>query len=718
MAENDDSSEVLQVLQRYFGFESLRPGQDEVVEAVMAGRDALAIMPTGKGKSLCYQLPALCRPGLTVVVSPLIALMKDQVDALQTRGIAAAAINSSLGTEEYRQVMGALRRGELSIIYVAPERFGQEGFMTALQGASVSLLAIDEAHCLSQWGHDFRPDYLRLGRVREALGYPQTVALTATATSFVREDILATLQLREPAVIVSGFARENLDFCITHCEGRKAKFERILAVVRRWRKGIVYCSTRKNVMLVFEELSSQGVNAVAYHAGMTDEERAFSQDAFISARADVVVATNAFGMGIDRADVRFVVHYEIPGSVEAYYQEAGRAGRDGEPSVCELLFNHADLKTQEFFFEGSNPSLQLVRSLYNMLRFECNPESHELMMTVDAMTARLGVKDANPMAVGTALSCLIHAGAVARFDVAGSNTRGTRVLHPEQNFECLPIDAAALEEKARRDHLKIEAMTRYAYSVGCRQQWILQYFGQAEAEPCGHCDVCKADESEREEVKDEDLLLVRKALAGVARASRRRADGAWEGIYGRGKVMDMLRGSKNAGMNAHLKSLSTYGILSELTESRIKALFRALHEGGLTQSSGGDMPLITLSAAGEDVMQSRCGAKLSMRGWSTVRRGVRSSASQAERTRMVLQSMGLGRLDKELYERLAELRRDIAEEHRMPVYRVMHNDTLRALATLKPTTMEAAANIKGVGPWLRKTFLTSFVELIQDYEER
>jgi len=581
MAEFQETADVQQALRTYFGFDELRPGQDEVVQAIMAGRDAMGIMPTGGGKSLCYQLPALCRPGLTVVVSPLIALMKDQVDALQARGIPAAAINSSLGAEEYRQVMQALRYGELKIVYVAPERFAQEGFMTLLRGLQISLLAVDEAHCLSQWGHDFRPDYLRLGRVREALGYPQTVALTATATAHVREDILTTLQLKEPAVVISGFARDNLDFAIMHCESRKAKFERIQQVVSRWKTGIIYCSTRKNVMLVFEELSSRHVNVVAYHAGMTDEEREFSQNAFVSGRADVVVATNAFGMGIDRPDVRFVVHFEIPGSVEAFYQEAGRAGRDGNPSACELLFNHADLKTQEFFFEGSNPPINLIRALYNFLRFESDPTTHELHITVDAMAERMG-KEVNPMAVGTALSCLIHAGAIQRFDVPGQLTKGTRLLKPELNFECLDIDRNSLEEKARRDHLKIEAMTRFAYSMGCRQQWILDYFGEVNSEPCGHCDVCAAsDSNEREEVSGDDLLIVRKALAGVARASRRGADGEWIAIYGRGKIMDMLRGAKNASMHQYLTSLSTYGILKNLTDARMKALFRAMHRSQL-----------------------------------------------------------------------------------------------------------------------------------------
>lgn len=709
-------AEVQDVLRAVFGFEELRPGQDAIVGAIMSERDSLAIMPTGGGKSLCYQLPALCREGLTVVVSPLIALMKDQVDALQARGVPAAAVNSSLGADEYRQVMGALRSGELRIIYVAPERFGQEGFMNLLRSLQVGLLAIDEAHCLSQWGHDFRPDYLRLGRVRQELGYPQTVALTATATDAVRQDILNTLQLNNPAIIISGFGRDNLDFAITHCENRQAKFERIRQVIAKWRKGIIYCSTRKNVMTVFEQISGSGANAVAYHAGMTDEEREFSQNAFISGRADVVVATNAFGMGIDRADVRFVLHFEIPGSIEAYYQEAGRAGRDGELSVCELLFNHADLKTQEFFFEGSNPSVQTIRSVYNMLRSRCNSNG-ELQMTVDHMSEELG-KDVNPMAVGTSLAALIHAGAITRSDVPGSNTKLTRLTNRETPFAALPLDTAAIEEKARRDHAKIEAITRYAYSAGCRQRWILDYFGESTPGDCGHCDVCNAEEpGDIEEIQGEDLVTVRKALAGVARASRRLPDGSWQGIFGRAKVTDMLRGSQRAGLPPQLTRLSTYGILSNLTGPKLRALFRALQEGGLICTSGGEMPLITLTAKGEEVMKEQAPARLSRRIWAAdAIKQVRTSTLK-RRSERVLEAMQLGRIDKALFEHLSELRRDLAAEYRMPVFRVLSTETLRAMATVKPTTLEAASRLKGVGPWAKQHVLRAFVELICDYEQ-
>ena len=338
----------VEALEEHFGHRDFLDGQEQVVSAILAGRDALAVMPTGGGKSLCYQLPALVMDGVTIVVSPLIALMKDQVDALVAKGIPAAMINSTLSPAEQQEHIAGMRGGQFKLVYIAPERFRSRSFKDALRQIDIALFAIDEAHCLSQWGHDFRPDYLRLGDAIRDIGEPQTAAFTATATPEVRADILEHLGLRDPFESISGFARPNLSLKVTPCEKVDHKYARIRAIVDEHATGIIYCSTRKKVEEVAETVAGWGMSVVSYHGGMTAEDRDAAQDLFISKKRDVAVATNAFGMGIDRSDVRFVIHFDIPGSIEAYYQEAGRAGRDGEPSVCELLFNYADTRTQEY----------------------------------------------------------------------------------------------------------------------------------------------------------------------------------------------------------------------------------------------------------------------------------------------------------------------------------------------------------------------------------
>jgi ATP-dependent DNA helicase RecQ len=347
--------EAQAALRRFFGFEEFREGQREVVEAILEGHDTVVVMPTGGGKSLCYQLPALMREGVTVVVSPLIALMKDQVDALAARNLPATFINSSLDFEEQKERVAGVRRGAFKLVYVAPERFRSEFFVETLQRADISLLAVDEAHCISQWGHDFRPDYIRLKSFRAALGSPQTVALTATATPYVRSDIIDQLHLRDPRAFVSGFDRPNLSIAVVHTEKEREKIARVrqLATEYEGQSGIVYASTRKAVEQVTQRLREARLSVVGYHAGMTDDERVRAQEDFMSGRTQMIVATNAFGMGIDKPDIRFVAHYQMPGSIEAYYQEIGRAGRDGKPSVCLLLFNYADKRTQDYFIEGS-----------------------------------------------------------------------------------------------------------------------------------------------------------------------------------------------------------------------------------------------------------------------------------------------------------------------------------------------------------------------------
>ncbi|HEY1585619.1 MAG TPA: ATP-dependent DNA helicase RecQ [Polyangia bacterium] len=335
-----------------FGLTQFRPGQRDIIEAVLAGRPTIAVLPTGAGKSLCYQLPAVALEKLAVVVSPLISLMKDQVDALTARGIPATFINSSIPPDERAERLRAAVRGELRLLYVAPERFRASGFGETLARAQPVLLAVDEAHCMVEWGHDFRPDYARLGEVHAQLGAARVVALTATATPDVRQGIADQLGMNEPAVFVRGFDRANLRLSVMPVQGGDDKLRRVLALLdepdARGQAAIVYAATRKKAVEVAEALRDAGVTARAYHAGLGDEERADVQDAWMRDKVRVVVATNAFGMGVDKRDVRLVVHHELPGSAEAYYQEAGRAGRDGQPARCVLLFNHADVRLREF----------------------------------------------------------------------------------------------------------------------------------------------------------------------------------------------------------------------------------------------------------------------------------------------------------------------------------------------------------------------------------
>ena len=343
-----------EILKQYFGYDSFRPGQDELVQAILSGRDTLGIMPTGAGKSICYQVPALVLPGLTLVVSPLISLMKDQVGALNEAGVPAACINSAMSFEEMRDALYFAGRGQYKLLYVAPERLTAPFFLDFARRVPISMVTVDEAHCISQWGQDFRPSYLKILDFLAALPQrPLVSAFTATATAEVRDDIIRALGLEEPFVITTGFDRPNLYFAV---EKPSSKPSALLAhlMQRRDKSGIVYCSTRKTVEEVCDMLLSRGLPATRYHAGLDSEERLANQDDFLYDRKTVMVATNAFGMGIDKSNVSFVIHYNMPKNMESYYQEAGRAGRDGEAADCILLYNGQDVRTAEFLIEHSH----------------------------------------------------------------------------------------------------------------------------------------------------------------------------------------------------------------------------------------------------------------------------------------------------------------------------------------------------------------------------
>jgi ATP-dependent DNA helicase RecQ len=688
-------------LKQYFGFSGFLDGQEEVISEIVSGRDGLVVMPTGGGKSLCFQVPALCFGGVTLVISPLIALMKDQVDALIARGIEATLINSTLSWPEQKERLDGMRTGRYKLVYVAPERFRAESFLNALKGVEISLFAVDEAHCLSQWGHDFRPDYLRLGRSLEKIGRPQCVALTATATPMVREDIMKVLALRSPFERVSGFSRPNLSLTITAVDKAAQKDERLRAVIAAHKTGIVYCATRKKVEAVSETLASWGLKCVAYHGGMSDQERERAQNVFINRQADIAVATNAFGMGIDRPDVRFVIHYEVPGSVEAYYQEAGRAGRDGEAASCELLFNYADTRTQEFFIEGANPTAAVIRSIYQFLLNEADKE-FEVHRTLEEIAEGADVK--NAMCVGSALTVLARAGYIERFDVPGRRMRGTRLLRHDVSARQLELDEAAIEEKDRRDREKLKAMVEMCYSRACRQQWILGYFGEHDAGVCGTCDVCREDgPGDLRAPTPEEELIVKKALSGVARMSRRGRDG-WEPRFGRGRIVQMLAGSKSQEISsAGLDRLSTYGILKEKGAGYLNGLMRSLSDAGLVHTiTTGEYPLMTLTPLGDKVMRGAASYQLV---WPDANAGKREVA---------LHDHGH---DPQLYSMLRDLRMKFAKREEVPPYVIFSNKTLEALARYQPVNVEEALHVPGIGVAKVQRYAEPFLEAIRVWKK-
>lgn len=357
-----------QILNQYFGYSSFRSGQEELIDAQMAGHDVVGVMPTGGGKSLCYQIPALLSDGITLVVSPLISLMKDQVAALKKAGIPAAYINSSLSPEQIKTVYKNLLAGKYKIAYIAPERLLTDGFLSTIRNIKVPIVAVDEAHCISQWGQDFRPSYLRIVEFLKSLSHrPVVSAFTATATPQVRDDIVRILELQEPLRVVTGFDRPNLHFDVLKPRNKPATLLGLIKS-RPGKSGIVYCSTRKEVEKTCLMLQNNGISATRYHAGLSDKERHMNQDDFVYDRCNVIAATNAFGMGIDKSNVSYVIHYNMPQSMEAYYQEAGRAGRDGSDAECILLYSAGDIRTAKYFIEHPIPNDEISESQQKQIR--------------------------------------------------------------------------------------------------------------------------------------------------------------------------------------------------------------------------------------------------------------------------------------------------------------------------------------------------------------
>ncbi|EFM09228.1 ATP-dependent DNA helicase RecQ [Paenibacillus curdlanolyticus YK9] len=582
------------LLKQVYGYDSFRKGQEAIIGGIMEGTDTLAILPTGGGKSICYQIPALLMDGTTLVVSPLISLMKDQVDALNRVGVKAAFLNSSLSAVDYRDVMRQAFQGEYKLLYVAPERLDAPMFASLSEQMHIPLIAIDEAHCVSQWGHDFRPSYRQLaGWINRMQNRPLVAAFTATATQEVSRDISDMLGLRHPKVHVTGFARDNLSLSVVTGADKPAFLRKFMSE-RTDQSGIVYTATRKETEQVHALLAKQGVPAGKYHGGLADAERAEAQEKFRFDDVRVMVATNAFGMGIDKPNVRFVLHWQMPGDVESYYQEAGRAGRDGEESECILLFGPQDVVVQRFLIEQ-------------------------------------GTGDTDRKSIQMS---------------------------------------------------KLHNMMNYSRTQRCLQQYIVEYFGEADVEPCGKCSSC-LDRSEQVD-RTEDAL---KALSCVARL---------KGKFGVTTAAKVLKGSKDKRvLEWGLDRNSTYGLFSRWPEKEISDWLYWLVAEGYLGMSEGQYPTVALAAGALPVLEGR--ERVHQRMRTTVRKAASSAAGSP------------------LFEALRDWRKAAAAREKVPPFMLFFDATLRELADAAPQTTEELLTVKGIGAAKANKYGAEVLAVIQPF---
>ncbi len=603
-------------LKHYFGYDSFRMGQREIIESAMDDRDVLVLIPTGGGKSLCFQLPALLKPGLTIVVSPLIALMQDQVQLLTTNGIPATFLNSTLAPHEARSRSQAILNGKIKLLYVAPERLLSEEFLMDFlpqvrDSIGLSAFAIDEAHCVSEWGHDFRPEYRRLASLRSQYRDVPMWALTATATERVKADIIRQLDLRDPFVQVSSFNRPNLYYEVR--SKSKDTYAQMQEQIRQANGAcIVYCLSRKRVEEVATKLQLNGIKALPYHAGMNADERAKNQDRFIRDDVKVMVATIAFGMGINKPDVRLVVHYDLPKNIEGYYQESGRAGRDGEPAICTLYYGVGDIKTIEFIISKKTD----------------------------------------------------------------------------------PTTDKPLEEEQRIATQQLRRVINYAEAMECRRIVQLSYFGESFAGDCGMCDNCRFPKP-----LEDWSTEAQKFLSCVGRFAQKNQN------FGVNYTIDVLRGSKEKRIlqNRH-DQLTTYGIGKDRSADNWKTLARSLIHQGLVDEATDGYAVLQLNDLSWEVLK---GLRKVMVAIETKKLSTGSVARSDSDNAQV----------EELLDRLKALRKDLADEQKVPPYVIFSNATLREMATQQPLTRSQFIALSGVGDRKLSQYGDAFMEEIVAFRE-
>ncbi|MGB0388201.1 MAG: RecQ family ATP-dependent DNA helicase [Ardenticatenaceae bacterium] len=590
-------------LKKYFGFDDFRPGQLDAMHNVMGGQDSLIVMPTGAGKSLCFQLPALLYDGTTLVISPLIALMKDQVDGLQQKSLPVTYINSSLDNSEIAARLDGLRTGQWKLCYVAPERLRNQRFRESLRGAQVSLLAVDEAHCISQWGHDFRPDYRAIGEFAEHIGRPSIVALTATATPQVQEDIEQQLGLQSPYRLVTGFNRPNLRFDVRFTPGDSLKQETLKAFLDEQPAnacGVIYVGRRRDADDVANFVRTVcRRTAVSYHGGMLSWERDQLQDEWMSDSASIVVATNAFGMGVDKPDVRFVVHYTMPGSLEGYYQEAGRAGRDSNTSHCMLLYDPSDVRLHEWFIDNSAPTLEDLRSLFVTVNRLARRKNGRLSTTMAYLTTMLDWRGDSKVRIGMRL--LEDVGLVE--SLGEQNGYSHWQLVEVRGRVDMQTPMHKVEEQRELKRQLLQKMIDYSQTYDCRRQYLLDYFGDATApiaEWC--CDNCR---------RQENKIQLKAASSPEEQAILSILDAVSHLSYGVGRTLlaKILTGSRAKGMARYFEH-PQFSALGYMKRKAVQQFIDELIRKRYLQLSSGKYPTLSLTPDAEQAVTQRLGIPL------------------------------------------------------------------------------------------------------------